>query len=626
MTTLIQCPACRQEVSETDSICSCCGFQLKNTPENYSLPIGTILENQYNQNQYRIDKILGQGGFGITYKGLNLKTNQEVAIKENWPQNGNRHGKTVIWPFSITRDDKKKEIEKFIQEAQYIYQCQHPNIVKIYDWLIANDTAYMVMEFLPGKSLADLLRKEGPLPESKVKNYFLQIGNALKLLHSKNLLHRDLKPDNIILDAEDRPVLIDFGNAREFVANKTQQMTQILTPGYAPLEQYAKTGKNRGPAMDIYSMCVSMYELLTGVIPPDATERLNSDPIIPPRKLVPNIDSNLEKTILKGMSIKVKDRFQSVDEVINALQGDLKNNLESLYLAKARQLVKEKRWKDGVRFYEQCLQYSTSIAVVELAMVLIYIDDLKAETVAKSAIKIKPKDGRGYGVLGLIKCRQANWNEALNYLETGVKFAPNESWIQANLAWAQAKLGKWQQANLSCQEAISLSPKCTFTLGLQAWIGAHQKQWRDTIRYSRQAIFHSKKSLSSGEFSKKLQSWVYPCLTIALQKAVVTRGAPDIDRCLEEFITQLPKSSFAWGFKGWKEGLERKWQDALKSFKEATYHENSPPWVWMNYGIAQENLNNIEAAIRAYQEYLHRFPENSLVSSRLQVLLRRRGN
>ncbi len=609
----IQCPTCLTENPDTNSNCFACGTPLVVESSNYHLPSGTILQSQHNQ--YRIEKKLGAGGFGITYKGIELNRSTTVAIKENWPENGSRQNTAVVWPSSLAPKDRNDQINGFIREGQFIHQCQHPNIVKIYDWFTGNNTAYIAMEFLPGKSLCKILEDEGPLPEARVKKYLLEIARALQFIHSQNLLHRDIKPENIILDSQDRAVLIDFGNTREFIANKTQKMTQILTPGYAPIEQYGQMGR-RGPGVDIYAFCASMYELLTGKLPPSAPDRLQNDPLEPPRKIIPNLNPITEKVILTGMKMRVEERFQTAETLIEGLEG----NYISPLVEKARQLTETGELAAAVKLYQQCLGEDPhdSQAAVELAVVSVHLDDRQAaQTAAERAIKLKPKDARGYGILGLVSCRQSNWSGALRYLQQGANLASNESWIQANLAWALGKNGDWQQAQIAANQALQLNQDCPFTLGLQAWIRANQEDWKPVIRYSRQGIFKAKQSTLSPE----LASWVYPCLTIALDRAVVTQQAPDLERCLQQFKAEVPNSAFPWGFQGWQQCKQGLWQNALTSLEQASKLEGVTDWILLNQAIVREQLQDIAGAIEVYKAYQNKFDNsNAFVWYRLGTL------
>lgn len=312
----IQCPICFANNPDNTATCLSCSFPFSVNQPTYHLPPGTLLR----QKHYKVADILGEGGFGITYKGVDLVSSREVAIKENWPEKATRQGTTVIWPYSIAPMNRQEQIQKFAGEAQSLSRCVHFNVVKVYDWFEENNTAYIVMTFIKGKPLSKILETEGSLPPNRVKRYFLQVADALKAVHSVNLLHRDIKPANIIIDQQDRAILIDFGATREFLAGKTREMSVTLTPGYAPLEQYSYRSK-RWPSTDLYALCASMYELLTGELPSPATERFASETLIPPRQLAPRIDPLMEQVIMTGMKMRVQERFQTAEELIKALTG-----------------------------------------------------------------------------------------------------------------------------------------------------------------------------------------------------------------------------------------------------------------------------------------------------------------
>ncbi|EKE96701.1 kinase domain protein [Tolypothrix sp. PCC 7601] len=578
----------------------------------YHLPSGTLLK----KGLYKIEKVLGEGGFGITYKGVFLQNSAQVAIKELWPEKAARIGSTITWPSSITPLQRQHQIQKFQLEASCQHKCSHPNIAKIYDWFEENNTAYIVMEFISGKSLFQILQQEGVLEENRVTSYFIKIAEALKVIHINNLLHRDIKPDNILIDNQDRPVLIDFGATKEFIAGQTREMSVTLTPGYAPLEQYSYRGK-RFPTTDIYALCASMYELLTGKLPAAATDIANgSEQLVPPRKLRSNLSPIIEKIILTGMQFKVEDRFQTADELIDALNGKFTSPSQK----RAHELVKQGKLLEAVLAYEKYLnsEPNNGEAAVEVALVQLYIDENKAEIAAQKALQLQSNDGRIYGVLGVVNCRKSNWLEAVKNLQQAAQLAPHEVWIQANLAWALGKSGNWQQAEITINKALQLDANCTFALGLQAWIAVNQAQWQLGIRAATQAIFKSKQSSSRN--SQELQQWVYPYLILALDKAVVTKQASDVKRRIQEFITQVPDNSFGWGFKGWKAGIQGLWNDAIADLEQASRKSQVPGWVLINQGIAQEHLQNFPAAIQAYETHTQQFLPHAFVLFRLGTL------
>ena len=628
----IQCPACLTDNPDGATRCSTCGYEPLDSSSNFSitttnsvyhLPPGVLLK----QGQYQIEKVLGEGGFGITYKGRNRQNNSIIAIKELWAEKGARQNNTLLWPNSITPKEKQLQINKFKLEASKQQKCQHPNIAKVHDWFEENNTAYIVMEFISGKSLYDILKKEGALAENRIKIYFIQIAEALKVVHANKFLHRDLKPDNIIIDNQDRAVLIDFGATREFIAGQTREMSVTLTYGYAPTEQYSYRSK-RYPATDFYALCASMYELLTGQLPVEAMERANtllqgssSDPLISPRKLNPKISQLMERVILTGMKINVGERFQSAEEIIDALQG----RFIPPSLRKAQELVKQGKLTEAIQAYGQFLtgEPDNGEAAIELALVQIHVKDSEAQITAKKAIQLKPNDGRAYGVLGLVNCRKAQWSEAVKQLQQAAKLSPQEAWIQANLAWALGKTGNWQAAKIAADQALKIDSNCTFALGIQAWIAANQQQWKSVIRAATPAIFKSKQTPSVD--SQKLQQWTYPCLIFALEKAVVTKQAKDVDRRIQEFITQFSDAAWGWGFKGWKKGIEGLWNEALPCFEHASHQGHITNWIMINHGITLEQMNNIQEAVKVYKAYTQKFNDNAFVLFRLGTLLGRMG-
>ena len=620
----IHCPACLSENPDGQVTCLVCGFSL--TPDQstntattvaYHLPTGTQLK----QGKYKIEKLLGEGGFGITYKGLLCqKEPTTIAIKELWPEKSARQGSNIIWPTSIPPKERQQQLKKFQLEASFLKKCKHPNISQVYDWFEENNTAYLVMEFVAGKSLYQLLKDKGSLPENDIKKYFIQISEALKIVHSNKLLHRDIKPDNILIDdGTDRAVLIDFGATKEFIAGQTREMSTTLTPGYAPLEQYSYRGK-RWPATDIYALCASMYEMLTGQLPLPAVDRASSDDLVAPRQLAPKISDLMEKVILTGMQFKVEDRFQTADELIQALNG----HFISPPLRKARELMHQGKKAASISAYESCLdkEPDNGLAAVELALVQIHENDAQADSAAQRAIQLQPNDGRGHGVLGLVCCRQGRWPEALQHLQQAAKLAPEQAWIQANLAWAWGKTGQWQRAKSAAKNAIQQDPDCIFALGLKSWIAIHQMEWKSAIQAARQAIFKSKQDPSSA--SKSLQHWVYPHLLMALEQATADTSQ-DVARCLQEFMTQVPDSTFAWGYHGWQNAKQSQWSKALESFETATQKNNDLAWVFLDQGITLEYLDQPQQAIQTYEAYNQSLEMDALGVFRLGTVLAQTG-
>jgi len=269
--------------------------------------------------KYIIERVLGVGGFGITYYAKHTTLNIYCAIKEffisGYCLRHTQTNKVHLQGISDTEYGNYKQ--KFLEEAQTLAKLDHPNIVRVIDMFEENDTSYIVMPFIEGTTLQQLVEKEGTLAYEVAVNYIAQLSNAIAYIHERNILHRDIKPDNIILTPDYQVILVDFGSAREFVHDKTQSHTAILTKGYAPLEQYSNIGK-KGSYSDIYSLGAVFYFALTGQKPIDAAAR-TMEPMSEPKDLNPSIPDEANHTIMKAMQLKPEDRYQVVSEFMDDL-------------------------------------------------------------------------------------------------------------------------------------------------------------------------------------------------------------------------------------------------------------------------------------------------------------------
>ena len=273
--------------------------------------------------EYRIQQPLGQGGFGITYQGIDTRLNRAVAVKEFFPEGCWREGSTVVSAGRWNSDTYSSAKQKFLLEGQTLGQFNHPGIVQVFYYFEENNTAYMVMEYLRGKTLAELLKQsKGKLSEDRALEYIAKVGEALQILHQAQFLHRDIKPDNIMLADDGRLVLIDFGAARDFTSNCTTRYTTMLTPGYAPLEQYGRALKY-GAFTDIYALGSTLYYLLTGQAPVSAIERAAGVELKTVAEINPQINSHVSEAIALAMKMDVTERLQSVREFLDLLHIDL---------------------------------------------------------------------------------------------------------------------------------------------------------------------------------------------------------------------------------------------------------------------------------------------------------------
>jgi serine/threonine protein kinase len=250
--------------------------------------------------KYTLDEQLGQGGFGITFLATHHFLDDICVIKTLNPE--------------LQRDAHFSQFaERFRDEAKNLRRCEHPNIVRMRDFFVEAGIPYLVMDYIPGDSLDRIVFPEKPLPEAVAVHYIRQIAEALEVVHQQGLLHRDLKPENMILrEGTDQVILIDFGIAREFTLGKTQAHTNLVTVGYAPVEQYLLNAK-RSPATDVYGLAATLYALVTARIPVASVMR-DRQPMPEPRHLNPGISPALNQAILWGMALEAEQRPATMTE------------------------------------------------------------------------------------------------------------------------------------------------------------------------------------------------------------------------------------------------------------------------------------------------------------------------
>ena len=274
-----------------------------------ALPEGTILAGQYT-----IEKVLGQGGFGITYRATDYKTNQKVAVKEFFPDTlAHREETTVISYPGERSENYEYGKESFLQEAKTLAEfIGNENIVRIHSYFEENGTAYFVMDYIEGISFDEYIKgKGGKISVEEAKQILIPVMDALNVVHSKGIVHRDVTPDNIYITNDGTVKLLDFGAARYSLGDKSRSLDVILKHGFAPKEQYTRRGK-QGPYTDIYSLAATFYFAITGKRPPDSVDRLDEDDLILPSNLGVDITNYQETAILQAMSVQPDDRFVSM--------------------------------------------------------------------------------------------------------------------------------------------------------------------------------------------------------------------------------------------------------------------------------------------------------------------------
>lgn len=268
--------------------------------------------------RYVIQEVLGQGGFGITYLGIDKLYGNKVAIKEYYPQKiamRKAQYEDVVTVTSIEeKNNYNKGKKRFLDEAQVMARFnQNEGIVKILDFFEANNTAYIVMEYLEGITLKQYLGKYGVIQFRNLIEMMLPLREALIEIHSQGLIHRDISPDNIMVQHNGKLKLMDFGAARDYTESGNKSLTVILKSGYAPPEQYQTHGV-QGPWTDIYALCATIYKCLTGITPPDAIARVMDDKFKEPDQLDGKLSPDIKKILWKGMNIFPEERYQDIGE------------------------------------------------------------------------------------------------------------------------------------------------------------------------------------------------------------------------------------------------------------------------------------------------------------------------
>lgn len=287
------------------------------------LQIGTLL----NRGKYRIIRYISSGGFGCTYEALNVEMDCNVAIKEFYMKDFcNRD--SVSGYVTVATQSKVELVgrvrRKFVEEAQALYRMNHPNIVRVTDKFEENGTAYYVMDYVEGNSLAGLIADRGPLPEDEAVWYIRQTADALEYVHSLNRLHLDVKPHNIMIDNSGKVVLIDFGVSKQYdeVANENTSTLMGSTPGYAPPEQMSRSVGRFTPATDIYALGATLYKLLTGITPVDASLRSSGEELEP---LPVAISATVRHAVEASMQMNKNKRPQSIGEFVRLVEsGEMK--------------------------------------------------------------------------------------------------------------------------------------------------------------------------------------------------------------------------------------------------------------------------------------------------------------
>ena len=315
------CYNCFKEKTEGEEPCPHCGFDLSENVKKYpvALRAGTLLNGRY-----LIGRVLGQGGFGITYVAYDQNLGSRVAVKEYMPGEmaARPDGKTVS-PMAGNREEEfRYGRERFQEEARTLAKFTgQPGIAGATDYFDENGTSYFVMEYVEGISFKTYIANEGgKISIEEALDVMIPVLRALTAVHAEGIIHRDVTPDNIYITKDGNVKLLDFGSARYSLGDKSKSLDVILKVGYAPKEQYTRRGR-QGPYTDVYSCAACLYAAITGFLPPESLDRLEKDEMVPPSRQGIGIPLYLERAILKGLAVQPEDRFQTAGEFLEALES-----------------------------------------------------------------------------------------------------------------------------------------------------------------------------------------------------------------------------------------------------------------------------------------------------------------
>ena len=351
--------------------------------------------------RYTIEGVLGQGGFGITYLGIDELHEKKVAIKEFFPQGivtrNIEYQDTVTVTFVGEKDNYEKGKERFLKEARTMAKfSKDEGIVKALDFFEINNTAYIVMEYLEGVTLKQYLAENKRIDAEDLVELLVPLIESLDEIHSQGLIHRDISPDNIMVLPDGRIKLMDFGAARDYTEFGEKSLSIVLKPGYAPPEQYQTHGV-QGPWTDIYALCATMYKCITGENPPDAIERVMDDHLKKISAFGIPVLPQIEEAIIKGMSVAANDRYQNVGDLCEDLYGGYEENSEP-EAEESQSQVEPETAEQSVEAKADILQeevtqgkYSTTEAVLEN-------EDLIFEELSENAGLTSEENEAGNGI------------------------------------------------------------------------------------------------------------------------------------------------------------------------------------------------------------------------------------
>ena len=618
------CPICQTSLMPGQDPCPSCGAARGLGTLTRNLPAGHALQ----QGKFTIGHVLGEGGFGITYKGAHRDLGHPVAIKEYFPAHAQRVG-TVISVPAQQQEAFVRERMSMLQEAQLLFGLRAPGIVQVHDAFQENGTVYIVMEYLKGQTLEERIQHKVRIPADEVQRLAQVLGQALEAVHAQSLLHRDIKPANVMLTPEGRVVLLDFGSARAFQAGRTGNPTRVLTPGYAAPEQFSDRARF-GPYTDIFSLGATLYHALTGAPPLPAVDRLRDPPA--PVTFPSGVPAALPAALQQALALRVDDRPQDTEAFLALLAPAAADATAPRSLPKAASrwpaLSAGLSWTTA-RENARRLARPIAIAMGSLALVTsLYVTvmgPLRSAVAGWSLSALAPLSPyavpvtftpmptptaapsptltpthtptawayqqRGYDkeVLGQHAAAIADYDQAL-------RLDPNSDWTYNARGNAKAELGLYAQAIADYDQALRLDPNSD-------WTYFNRGNAKAELGLYAQAIADYDQSLHLADYA-----WTYNARGNAKKElGQYTAAIADYDQALR----LAPQFAMAYVNRGDAKAVLEQYAAAIADYDQALHLDPNNVQVYVNRGDAKAVLGQHTQAIADYDQALGLDPDNA---------------
>ena len=578
MATMI-CIYCGIECADHLAACPACG--MATTPLTKTLPAGT----QLHAGKYAVGRVLGEGGFGITYQGAHRALRRPVAIKELFPEGAVRRG-TRVTVSATQREDFQRERDRALQEAQVMAGFQSRHIVDVSDMFLENDTTYIVMEYLEGQTLASRIQTQGALPWEEVQGLALNLCEALEEVHGHQLLHRDLKPANVVLLRNGRTVLIDFGSARPFRTGQTVQHTRTLTPDYAAPEQYSRQARF-GPCTDIFGLGATLYHALTGTPPAGALERMQG---FAPATVTfpPGLSPPLCTALRQALELRVEDRPQTVAAFRSALRG-IRADAPLVSGAEPRAAADRDAAADLVRQGNARLtqgQYQAAIADYD------------------QALRRDPDAAIAYRHRGDAKAALGQYTGAIADYDQALQRDPDNAWAYWGRGSAKLTQGQYQAAIADYDQALQQDPNYANAYYNRGEAKLKLRQYREAIADYDQALRRNPNDARAyrhrGDAKRNLGQ--YAAARADYDRAL--RLNPDYDQALGQ-----GNDAAAYNNRGVAKKKLGQYRAAIADYDQALQLDPDHAEAYLNRGYAKHNLGQYRAAIADYDQALQLNPD-----------------